>query len=412
MVSLQRRLGTLGAIAIGVSAMLGAGVFYVWKPAWELAGSWIWLSLAIAAIVATLNGLVTTQLAIRLPVSGGIYAYGRHYRGPFTGFMAGWLFVTGKTGSAAAIAYVAASYLTDRYEKLLAVGFVVVLSAVIISGIRLAAGVSIGVSGVVILGLAWLALPSLAWQAPPLDSTEFSIYGVLGAAGLMFFAFAGYARMATLGEEVKRPSKTLPLAIIGALTIVLALYFAVGAALIPRIAEVGAVPEAPLTLLASPGGTTVLGVVALLASLGSLLAVLAGLSRTGLAMARNSDLPRVLAKVSTRTKGPVVAEISVACAAIVLIALTDPLTMVALSSTGVLLYYAIGHLSALAQSRSERILPAVIPVLGLILNLMLVSSLPWQSLVGGVAWATVGAIWFWLKSRLDPSATKIVPGEN
>ena len=223
MQSLKRRLGVVGSMAIGVAAMLGAGVFFVWEPAFELAGEWMLLSLGIAALVATLNGLVTTQLAINHPVSGGIYSFGRHYRGPLVGFMAGWFFLTGKTGSAAAIALIAATYLVPAYASIVAAALIAVFTGIVIAGIRITATVSLVTAAVVTSGLVALAAPAIANRGIDLTTSSTPGLGVLTAAGLMFFAFAGYARMATLGEEVKDPRRTLPRAIVGALALVLAL---------------------------------------------------------------------------------------------------------------------------------------------------------------------------------------------
>lgn len=396
-------------MAIGIAAMLGAGVFYVWSPAVELAGSWVLVSLLLAGLVATLNGLVTAQLAIQLPVSGGIYSYANHYRGPYTGFLAGWLFVTGKTGSAAAIAYIAASYLSPENARLIAIGFVVALSSVIISGIRLAAGVSMAIAGLVIAGLLWLALPRNLFASPlPVFDNDPSVAGIVGAAGLLFFAFAGYARMATLGEEAITPTKTIPRAIIGALWVVFVVYLVVALAVTPLLVGGFSKPDAPLTLLSGEGNAWLVTALALLASLGSLLAILAGLSRTSLAMGRRQDLPGALAKVSQRTGGPIVAEVTVAAVAIVLIVVTEPLWLVGLSSAGVLTYYAIGHFSALAQPKSERFLPQFVPLLGLALCALLVVTLPVQSLIAAGASALVGTAWFLLNparraERASPS---------
>lgn len=382
-------------MAIGIAAMLGAGVFYVWTPAVALAGSWVLVSLLIAAVVATLNALVTAQLAIQLPVSGGIYSYANHYRGPYTGFLAGWLFVTGKTGSAAAIAYIAASYLDVQNARLIAVGFVVVLSAIIVSGIRLAAGVSMAIAGVVIVGLMWLALPRTLFAEPlPAFDPDPSIVGIVGAAGLIFFAFAGYARMATLGEEVINPTKTIPRAIIGALWVVLVVYLVVALAATPILLAAPSSLDAPLTALAGTGNEWLVSTLAVAASLGSLLAILAGLSRTSLAMGRRKDLPSLLSRVSPRTGGPIVAEVTVAGLAIVLILVTDPLWLVGLSSAGVLTYYAIGHVSALALPRSETYLPRVVPVMGLLLCALLVFTLPIASVIAAAVSAALGTVWF------------------
>jgi APA family basic amino acid/polyamine antiporter len=398
MQSLERRLGVVGSMAIGIAAMLGAGVFFVWKPAFDLAGEWLLLSLGIAALVATLNGLVTTQLAINHPVSGGIYSFGRHYRGPLVGFMAGWFFLTGKTGSAAAIALIAATYLVPDYAGVVAAALIAVFTGIVIAGIRATATVSLLIAAVVLSGLVALSTPAIAERGIDLTMSTTPGLGVLTAAGLMFFAFAGYARMATLGEEVKDPRRTLPRAIVGALVVVLALYALVALAVIPRFADSGA-PEAPLTVLTTGLAPGLLTALAVLACGGSLLAILAGLSRTGLQMARHRDIPGALARISPRTGGPLVAEVSVGLVAIVLVLLTDPLWLVGLSSTGVLAYYAIGHYSALAQPATERFLPAVVPVIGLVLCVVLVATLPPLSLLAGLVWAAAGIVWFVIARR-------------
>ena len=398
MTTLGRHLGVTGSMAIGIAAMLGAGVFFVWSPAWALAGEWMLLSLLIAAVVATLNGLVTTQLAIRVPQSGGIYSFGRHYRGEFAGFMAGWFFLTGKTASAGAIALIAATYLVPGDARVVGVALIVLFTAVVISGIRATAAVSIVIASIVTVGLIGLAGTAVTSSGVPAAPSGAPGFGVLTAAGLMFFAFAGYARMATLGEEVRDPVRTLPRAIVGALAVVLALYALVGVALMPRLALSGAV-DAPLELLAPPALAPVVGVLAVVAALGSLLAILAGLSRTSLQMARHRDLPGILSVVSEKTAGPVASEVAVGVAAIVLVLVTDPLWLVGLSGTGVLLYYAIGHYSALAQPRAERFLPTHVPIAGLVLCVLLVASLPVASLVAGLVWFVVGALWFAIARR-------------
>lgn len=411
MQSLQRRLGVVGSMAIGIAAMLGAGVFFVWTPAWNLAGQWMLLSLAIASVVATLNGLVTTQLAIQSPVSGGIYSYGRIHRGDFVGFLAGWFFLTGKTASAAAIALIAAGYLAPGSERLVATALIVVFSAIVIAGIRLTAGISVMIAGVVLVGLYALAIPAISLDQSLVSLETSPGWSVVTVAGLMFFAFAGYARMATLGEEVVRPRTTLPRAIVGALAVVLVTYAIIAVALIPKLSG-SVAPDNPLQLLAPQSLPWAVGILAVVACCGSLLAILAGLSRTSLQMARHRDLPGILSRVSPRTKGPVFSELAVALAAIVLVVATDPLWLVGLSGAGVLSYYAIGHLSALAQPRQQRFLPAVVPVVGLVLCAVLVVSLPVASLVAGVVWAGVGTLWFAVARHRRSGSSAGEPGRT
>jgi len=400
---LQRRLGVVGSTGVGVAAMLGAGVFFVWAPAWSLAGPWLLLSLAIAAVVATINALVTTQLAVPVPQSGGIYAFGRHYRGPFTGFVAGWMFLTGKTASVAAVSLIAASYVLPGHAKATAVGLLVVGALITVSGIRSTAAVSITVSAVVATGLVLVVVSAFAGgtvsaQFP--DSEHLTTpLGVVTAAGLMFFAFAGYARMATLAEEVVNPVKTLPRAIGLALGIVVALYALVGWTVSLVLPGYTGEFDTPLRALAPGALSPLVTVLAVVACIGSMLAILAGLSRTALQMGRNGDLPRRVGAVSDKTGGPVVAEVLVGVLAVATVLFLDATALVALSGVGVLTYYAIGHWSALAQRPDERIVPLFVPVVGGVACIGLVFSLPWQSLALATASFLVGTVWFLVAHR-------------
>jgi APA family basic amino acid/polyamine antiporter len=377
--------------------MLGAGVFFVWAPALDLAGSWLLVSLAIAAAVATVNALVTTQLAVNHPQSGGIYAFGRHYRGPLTGFIAGWMFLTGKTASVAAISLIAASYLWPGGARFVAVALLVLTTLVTVSGIRSTAAVSLTIAAVVTVGLVAIVVSSgvrePAGQLLFATSPPAGVMGLMTAAGLMFFAFAGYARMATLAEEVVAPRRTLPRAIALALGLVLGLYALVGWA-VTRIESSPGEPDTPLRVLVSAEMSWIVTVLAVIACLGSLLGILAGLSRTALQMGRERDLPRFLGRVSEKTGGPVAAEISVGALAIVAVLVLDATGLVALSGAGVLTYYAIGHWSALAQPPVERIVPRVLPGLGLVMCGALVVTLPWQSVGVAVVSLVVGLGWF------------------
>lgn len=430
-----------GAIVVGLCAMLGAGVFFVWTPAAFVAGEWLWLALLLAAVVAVANALSTAQLAMRHPVSGGGYAYARAELSPTAGFAAGWLFLTGKTCSAAAIALVAASHLWPGWEQPIAIAAVVVLALLNAQGIRTTAWVSWVVVSLALAGIAtavvWSAVAgpqvtAFGWTAyAPLSDEVFITTGgqpcsfggiggsaaaaacsdvgalvtppgplaVLQGAGLLFFAFAGYARMATLGEEVRDPRRTLPIAILGALGIVLAIYAIVAWATTTAYADAIVWPDTPVaSLVTDPVAHRVLLTIGGIACLGSLMGILAGLSRTSLAMARDGELPGVLARISPRTHAPAVAEGAMAVLAIVLVLVAPPVLLVALSSTSVLAYYAIGHVGALRMRRSLRAaadddawrreawVPAWVSALGLVLCALLVVTLPWYGVVASAAW--------------------------
>lgn len=421
---LARRIGLGGAIGIGLASMIGAGAFFVWAPAAAAAGEWLLAALVIAGLVATLNAFSSAQLAMAHPTSGGAYAFGRRYVGPWTGFTAGWLFITGKTASAAAIAAVAATYLggalgvDDTATRALAAALIAVFAALNMSGVRTTARISIVIVSVVLAGLAaWFVAvalappPTIGWvdglageggeggavsvavQPPdaPLALAEPTLAGVAQAAALLFFAFAGYARMATLGEEVRDPRRTLPRAILLALGVVLALYAALAVVLIDSLGVAAlAASDSPLADAIDPAWAIGIAALAGLACLGSLTGILAGLSRTSLAMARERDLPGPLARVSARTRAPLVAEATIAAVAIVIVLLLEPAQLVASSSAAVLLYYAVAHLSALRQPADERWQPRAVALAGLIGCVALVAALPPESLIGTAVLLAVG----------------------
>jgi basic amino acid/polyamine antiporter, APA family len=413
--ALSRSVGLIGAVGIGLASMIGAGAFVVWAPAAAAAGELMFIALVVAGVIATLNAFSSAQLAMAFPVSGGAYSFGRRWVGPWTGFTAGWLFLVGKTASAAAIASVAAAYLGGAVgldagaSRVLAAGLIVVFAGLNISGVRTTARVSVVIVSVVLAGLTlWLVLvvtgagagagaPSGGFGAggdavAGIPNTETApLVGVLQAAALLFFAFAGYARMATLGEEVHEPRRTLPRAILLALAAVLGLYAVIALALVSTLG-VGrlARSSSPLADALDPSWALPIALLAALACFGSLMGILAGLSRTALAMARESDLPGPFARISPRTSTPIAAEIIIAALAVLIALLLEPAQLVAASSAAVLVYYAIAHASALRQSPSERWQPRVVATAGLAGCLVLVASLPMVSLLGTAGILAVG----------------------
>ena len=236
---LIRRLGTADAVVIGLGSMVGAGVFVVFAPAAAAAGSALLLSLAIAAVVAFCNATSSARLAARYPVSGGSYVYGRERLGDFWGYLAGWSFVVGKTASCAAMALTVGLYLWPEYAHAVAVAAVAALTAVNYRGIQKSA-VATRVMVAVVLAVLAGVIVVIAGSAPERVSLSGgSVRGVLEAAGLLFFAFAGYARIATLGEEVRDPARTIPRAIGLALAITLAVYAAVALSLLAALGPAG-----------------------------------------------------------------------------------------------------------------------------------------------------------------------------
>ncbi|MEV5190080.1 APC family permease [Streptomyces werraensis] len=396
---LRRTLGTGDAVVVGLGAMLGAGIFAVLAPAARAAGSGLLLGLAVAAVVAYCNADSSARLAALYPASGGTYVYGRERLGEFWGYLAGWAFVVGKTASCAAMALTVGAYVWPGQAHAVAVAAVVLVTVVDYGGVQKSAWVTRAIVGVVLAVLASVVVVCLtSGDAAPGrldDGVSGGAGGVLQAAGLLFFAFAGYARIATLGEEVRDPARTIPRAVRVALGIVLAAYAAVAVAVLSVLgAESLGASVAPLADAAraagAPGLAPVVRVGAAVAALGSLLALLLGVSRTTLAMARDRHLPPPLAAVHPRFHVPHRAALAVGGVVALLAATVDVRGAVGFSSFGVLTYYAVANASAwtLRPGVAARVVPAV----GFAGCLALAFSLPWTSVAVGAAVLGAGVV--------------------
>lgn len=409
---LARRLGLGDAVVLGLGSMIGAGIFASFAPAAAAAGSGLLLGLAIAGVIAYLNASASAQLAAQYPTSGGTYVYGRERLGEWPGFLAGWAFVIGKTASLAAMALTFAAYAAPPgWQKPVAVAAVVALAAVNYRGVTRTARLARAIVVVVLGALAVVVASGFAGPttAPPALAASGGWYGVLQSAGLLFFAFAGYARLATMGEEVRDPRRTIPRAILTALAITLVVYAAVAATALGVLgADRLATSTAPLvdTVHAAGWGWAepVVRVGAAAASLGALLALIAGVGRTTLAMARNGDLPRWLAAVHPRYRVPHHAEIAVAVVVSALVLATDLRGAIGFSSFGVLLYYAIANAAAFTQDATHRRWPRWMQVAGMVGCVVLMGTLPWQSIVAGVLVLAVGIAYRLIRRRTPPGA--------
>ncbi|MET7519633.1 APC family permease [Streptomyces sp. NPDC005480] len=397
---LQRRLGVPDAVMIGLGSMIGAGIFASLAPAARAAGSGLLLGLALAAVVAYCNATSSARLAALYPASGGTYVYGRERLGEFWGHLAGWAFVVGKTASCAAMALTIGSYIWPGQAQAVAVAAVVALTAVNYTGVQKSALLTRVIVALVLAVLAAVVVASLtsgAVDTARLDiGSDATAGGVLQAAGLLFFAFAGYARIATLGEEVRDPARTIPRAIPFALGITLVVYTTVAIAVLLVLGPDGlAAAGAPLTEAARAAGADwlvpVVSIGAAVAALGSLLALILGVSRTTLAMARDHHLPRALAAVHPKFKVPHRAELLVGAVVALAAAITDVRGAIGFSSFGVLAYYAIANASAWTLSPAEGRPARIIPAFGLAGCLVLAFALPLTSVITGAAVLLAGA---------------------
>lgn len=409
--ALARRLGTFDASLIGLGSMIGAGVFAAFTPAAAAAGSGLLVGLVVAAFVAFCNATSSAQLAAAYPTSGGTYVYGRERLGPWYGFLAGWGFVIGKTASAAAMAMTFAAYAAPQgWERPVAIAAVVLLTAVNYHGVTRTAGLTRILVVAVLIALAIAVGAVWGGSGPDFGNLvgdgllAHGWYGILQSAGLLFFAFAGYARIATMGEEVREPRRTIPRAISIALGITILVYAVIAVTLLATLGSDGiAGNTTPLAAAVEQGtiawAAPVVRVGAAIASLGALLALIAGLGRTSLAMAREHDLPHALAAVHPKYKVPHRAEMTLAVVICLIVAVADLRGAIGFSSFGVLLYYLVANIAAFTQPVEDRRYPKALQVAGAVACVVLVATLPPLSVGLGVLMFVVGIVFRLLRLR-------------
>lgn len=400
---LRRTLGLGDAVGIGFGAIVGAGIFVVTGIAAGVAGPALLLALPLAGVAAACNALSSAQLAASYPQAGGTYEYGYRVLHPWAGFAAGWMFLASKTAAAGTVGLGLAAYLARVAPALpgraVALAAIVVFTAVNALGVRKSSAVNLAIVALSTTALAAFAL----FAAAAFDAAHLRPFAPAGwrgtaeAAALLFFAYTGYARVATLGEEVRDPRTTIPRAILITVFGASLLYLAVAVSAVGAVgAEVLARTPAPLAAAADamgrPGLAWAVSAGAVAAMLGVLLSQLLGLSRMVFAMARRGDLPGALARVDARTGAPARAVLAVGAAAAVVAMLGSLRAVAAAASFAILLYYGIANLAALRMPREARLYPRAVPVVGLIACLLLAAALPGRTALAGTGVLAAGFI--------------------
>lgn len=421
MQQLKRELGVFGATMMGLGSIVGTGIFVSVGIAAGVAGPAVLLAIAVAALVATANGLSSAQLAANHPVSGGTYEYGYRYLNPQLGFTAGWVFLLAKSASAATAALGFAGYLLDalgisalRWLTPLALAAVVALTAVVLAGIRRSNTANTVIVSLTLAALGVFIVTGLpAVQAanfsPFLPAGEGAVASLLQATALMFVAYTGYGRIATMGEEVRSPQRTIPQAIIVTLVASMLLYMAVafvgvgtvGAPALAAATETLAAPlETAAATFASPLATRIVAVGAITAMLGVLLNLILGLSRVLLAMGRRRDMPPMVGRLNAAGTTPTAAVLVMGAVIAGLTLVGNVKTTWSFSAFTVLIYYAITNLAALRLGSSERLYPRWIAVGGLVACLFLAFWVEVTIWLAGLGLIVLGLIWQQAAPRL------------
>lgn len=419
---LRRELGVVGAIVMGLGSIIGTGVFVSIGIAAGIAGTAVILAVIIGAIVATCNALNSAQLAANHPVSGGSYEYGYKYLNSWLGFTAGWMFLLAKSASAATAALGFAGYflnatgLTGRGLLVpLAIAAVFVITVIVLNGIRRSNRINIVIVSISFFSLIYFILGGIptaitvgSENLTPLFKDSFAT--MLHASALMFVAYTGYGRIATLGEEAHDPRKTIPKAIVITMIVTMLLY--VGVAII-AVATIGAetLNESALSEQAAPlevavrsfgipGGPQIMAIGAIFAMLGVLLNLILGLSRVLLAMGRRRDMPRIFARLNQSGTTPTPAVIAVSTIICILVLIGNVKTTWSFSAFTVLIYYSITNLAAFYLPGDGRLYPKWLSILGLLACVFLafwVEPFIWQL---GLALIVAGLIWHGVAQKL------------
>lgn len=400
---------------MGLGSIIGTGIFVSIAIATQVAGNGIMISIVIAALLATFNGLSSAQLAAAHPVSGGTYEYGNRFLGSYFGFTAGWMFLIAKSASAATAVLGCAGYLfyafgidTDLWVLVICgLIILIIMTALVSGGITRSNRINTIIVTLTLIGLAALVFAGFMANGLPVQPitdalTDTSGSAVLYGAALMFVAYTGYGRIATLGEEVANPRKTIPRAIITAMILIVIIYLAVSLTALQVLGAdaFGQTVEgeaAPLMVVAQALSLPVIGPVvtfaAVTAMLGVLLNLLLGLSRVMLGMARRRDLPQKLAAVNEKNQSPVAA-VWVTGAIIGLLVLSGDVVFTwSFSAFTVLIYYSITNLSALVMPAELRLYPRFVPAFGLFGCLFLAFWIEPGIWIPGLLLIAAGIIW-------------------
>jgi basic amino acid/polyamine antiporter, APA family len=398
--SLKRELGVFDATMMGLGSIIGTGVFVSIGIATGIAGPAVVIAIALAAAVATCNALNSAQLATNHPVSGGTYEYGYRYLNPWLGFAAGWMFLCAKTASAATAALGFAGYLltaTEQDQRWLipvAVVTTLVLTAIVLSGIRLSSRTNVLVVSITLASLTAFVVAGL----PAVSVTRLAIRtepsSLLHATALMFVAYTGYGRIATLGEEVLDPRLTIPRAIIITLIVSMLIYVSVAVVAIcavgpDKLQEATTTNAAPLEVVSRSFPWRISWFVslgAMTAMLGVLLNLLLGLSRVLLAMGRRGDMPLITSNITCSV-------LFVGGAVVALAATGSIKTTWSFSAFTVLIYYAVTNLAALQLPTGDRLYGKWWALVGLFACLALAFAIEWQVWSVGLTILGTGLVW-------------------
>jgi APA family basic amino acid/polyamine antiporter len=415
--ALKRSLGLLDATAISVGAIIGGGIFVVTGIVAGLAGSALVVSMVVAAVIAFFTALSFAELAAWQPVEGSVYEYARQVISPFSGFLAGWMWMVSNTFTGAAVSLGFAYYLTASFPDLPANVVAAVLclafTALNFFGVRKSARLNTILVAAKLLVLAFFVVFG-ATNANTANFAPFEPFnsGVLYGAYFIFFAYTGFGRAAVVAEEVKDAKRNVPRALLLSLAISTVIYVLVGIVAVglvgsSKLADSNSPLTEAISATGSPLAMQIVSFGGLLATASVLLTSILGVSRMAYSMARRKDMPQVLAKLHQKFSTPYYSIWTVGILMAILVLFFDLTRVVAISTFASLFYYALTNIAAFKLKTEQRHYSRVVPALGLgtclVLLVFILFAAP-QAWIIGIICLIAGAAYY--GARKTRSITK------
>jgi APA family basic amino acid/polyamine antiporter len=418
---LKRSIGLWSAVAINVGAIIGGGIFVVTGIVAGYAGSALVISMIIAGIIAFITATSFAKLTSWQPVEGSVYEYGRQLISPFSGFLAGWMWIVANTFTGAAVSLGFAYYLTAAFpglpSNLIAAALCLGFTALNLVGAKESAGVNNIFVSIKLAVLAFFVLfGALHWNTGNFIPFQPLSSGVLYGSFFIFFAYGGFARVAVVAEEVKDAKRNVPKAMLLSLGISMIVYVLVGiiaVGLLKPVALAGS--GSPLTAAMSVTGNSfavqIVSVGGLVATASVLLTAILGVSRMAYSMARRNDLPSALARLHNKFCTPYYAILAAGVLMAVLVLFVDLTRVVAISTFALLFNYSITNIAAF-KLKSDHKRHKVMPLLGLATCIMLLAFIllaSTQAWLIGVVFLVAGAVYYAVRKRLrQPDEKKTI----
>lgn len=433
MKELERSLGLVSVVAIGISAMLGAGLFVLPGIAATKTGPSVWLAYLLAGLTVLPTALCKAELATAMPASGGSYVYLDRLYGPLFGTVAGlalWASMLLKSTFAllgfGAYFRVFHQTVSDEQLKHYALVLLAVVVGLNLVGVKKLGKFQVAVVGATMVGMVFVVIFGLAESTPAAvrPALDHGFSGLLAATGFVFVAYNGVTKIAAIAEEIKQPARNLPLAILLCLLIVLVLYTLVAIALVgvipmEKLTEGGAGGGPDLkpihtlvTALANPTAGLIAAAIAVITMVSMANAGMLAASRFPFAMARDRLLPPLLMRVSARFKSPTASVIATGLVMALAIEFLEIERIAKLASAVVIMIFVMESVAVILfrESRVQWYKPGfrtplypVLPLLGIVGGLALLVMLGSLVLVAaaGVGVPGVALYWFYGRPRTE-----------